>query len=839
MNRNSLVIAIICGLILPITAMAYSDWHTATAQPPGDNPDGPVWLQTGVPTPQDGLIDISGGTMNDIYMCEGCAIRSDKTGGSSYINMGNWGSGANGFNFNVIGNLTIKGFGGPPDRGTATTYELCLNNASVPGTDCRNTWPDSGDMTDIWVNTTGDGMTGLLSIFTAGGPGLVVYAESTGGEFEATAATGLGVHGVGNRAGGYFVDKDGTGSAYVGTDSMGIKGSGSAAGGYFSDSNNSGEAWVGYANYGTYARGTTAGAYLFDEDNTGRAYVGYGNEGIRGYGTSMGGRFFDSNGTSEGRAAWGGYGIWGLGDTMGGRFMDKNQSGYSYVGYGDTGIRSYGNTYGGRFQDIDTAKYALLGYGDKSFYGVGNMYNSGRLGIGVESPSAQIHIDPTKDTATAAIYIAPDAGTNVGLEANYQTWGVIGRGYSGGVYGSSDNGVGVTADTYDGTGLKVTARSNSAEHGIYVEGGFDQPGLYIGKGSTANWPDYGIDANAWIRGGAFTNGFAAGNRAYIATQTYGIESYGTVAGGLFKDATESGVALLGNGGTGIWSRGDTHGGYFEDGNNTGVARVAYGNEGIRAEGSSMGGRFIDIDGTSYAYLGYAGYGIYSSGDTMGGYFRDANNSGYGYIGYGDTGVRAYGNTYGGYFRDIDNSTYGIIGYGGRSFYGYGDMYNSGRVGIGISSPGSKLHTYDTSCGAGCVLSRFQGTALVDIYGDGWIVIEGNARKPGGGAWEVPSDIRLKDVGGSFDRGLDALMELNPFEYSYKENIPHGYDSSISYIGISAQEVQKVIPEAVSLDENGYLNVSTDPIIWTMLNSIKELKAENDELMSRVEVLENK
>jgi septal ring factor EnvC (AmiA/AmiB activator) len=45
--------------------------------------------------------------------------------------------------------------------------------------------------------------------------------------------------------------------------------------------------------------------------------------------------------------------------------------------------------------------------------------------------------------------------------------------------------------------------------------------------------------------------------------------------------------------------------------------------------------------------------------------------------------------------------------------------------------------------------------------------------------------------------------------------------SDEHIGLVAQEVQKVIPEAVSKNEKGYLLVNNDPIIWTMLNAIKE------------------
>ena len=41
------------------------------------------------------------------------------------------------------------------------------------------------------------------------------------------------------------------------------------------------------------------------------------------------------------------------------------------------------------------------------------------------------------------------------------------------------------------------------------------------------------------------------------------------------------------------------------------------------------------------------------------------------------------------------------------------------------------------------------------------------------------------------------------------------------VGVVAQEVRQVIPEAVTENSKGYLLVNNDPIIWSMLNAIKE------------------
>jgi len=86
--------------------------------------------------------------------------------------------------------------------------------------------------------------------------------------------------------------------------------------------------------------------------------------------------------------------------------------------------------------------------------------------------------------------------------------------------------------------------------------------------------------------------------------------------------------------------------------------------------------------------------------------------------------------------------------------------------------------------------------------------------------------------------LDAIIQVNPIFYNYKQNNELNLPSDKSYIGAIAQEIQKVIPEAVTTDDNGYLVVNNDPIIWAMLNAIKELKAENDMLRSEVQSIKN-
>ena len=55
----------------------------------------------------------------------------------------------------------------------------------------------------------------------------------------------------------------------------------------------------------------------------------------------------------------------------------------------------------------------------------------------------------------------------------------------------------------------------------------------------------------------------------------------------------------------------------------------------------------------------------------------------------------------------------------------------------------------------------------------------------------------------------------------------------------AQAVQQVIPEAVTKNAQGYLMVNNDPIIWTMLNAIKEQQKEIVELKRQIRQLRRK
>src|SRR5262249_27649296 len=58
-----------------------------------------------------------------------------------------------------------------------------------------------------------------------------------------------------------------------------------------------------------------------------------------------------------------------------------------------------------------------------------------------------------------------------------------------------------------------------------------------------------------------------------------------------------------------------------------------------------------------------------------------------------------------------------------------------------------------------------------------------------------------------------------------------------WMSTATQDVQKVIPEAVTENSKGYLLVNNDPIIWAMLNALKEQQQQIRKERSRVRAQE--
>ncbi len=172
---------------------------------------------------------------------------------------------------------------------------------------------------------------------------------------------------------------------------------------------------------------------------------------------------------------------------------------------------------------------------------------------------------------------------------------------------------------------------------------------------------------------------------------------------------------------------------------------------------------------------------------------------------------------------------------------YNNAYNAGaQFGCPIKTGNSYASVANISNGNRVDFAGLDGSGVAYALNViGTVNVFGTAYKSTGISWVNTSDIRLKDHVETMPYGLDELAKLHVIKYQFKPNNPENLPSDQVHFGMSAQEVLKVIPEAVSLDSQGYYRLDADPIIWTSVNAIKQLKAENDTLKAKYSELEQR
>ena len=94
------------------------------------------------------------------------------------------------------------------------------------------------------------------------------------------------------------------------------------------------------------------------------------------------------------------------------------------------------------------------------------------------------------------------------------------------------------------------------------------------------------------------------------------------------------------------------------------------------------------------------------------------------------------------------------------------------------------------------------------------------------AYNTSSDARLKDVTGEA-RGLEVINELNPVSYNWKAD-------GKADEGLIAQEVQKIVPNAVSGSEEEMYQMDYSKLVVHLVKAVKEQQAQIEELKKQLE-----
>jgi hypothetical protein len=93
-------------------------------------------------------------------------------------------------------------------------------------------------------------------------------------------------------------------------------------------------------------------------------------------------------------------------------------------------------------------------------------------------------------------------------------------------------------------------------------------------------------------------------------------------------------------------------------------------------------------------------------------------------------------------------------------------------------------------------------------------------------FNTTSDIRLKDNIRTFESAMDVVSQLRGVRFAWKE-------TGVETVGLIAQEVEKVLPELIGTNaDTGLKSVSYANMVAVLIEAVKELKAEIEELKKR-------
>ena len=149
---------------------------------------------------------------------------------------------------------------------------------------------------------------------------------------------------------------------------------------------------------------------------------------------------------------------------------------------------------------------------------------------------------------------------------------------------------------------------------------------------------------------------------------------------------------------------------------------------------------------------------------------------------------------------------------------------TGNVGIGIQNPGIyKLNVNGSAFIKGSLYAQDDIAAYYSV-----------------------SDERIKTVTGKIENALEIINELSTFKYKTDNALAkmYGFNGQDTYLGVSAQEVQKSLPEIVKIapfdstyendkqvskSGNNYMTVQYEKMVPVLIEAIKELTHKYNEL----------
>jgi hypothetical protein len=345
----------------------------------------------------------------------------------------------------------------------------------------------------------------------------------------------------------------------------------------------------------------------------------------------------------------------------------------------------------------------------------------------------------------------------------------------------------------------------------------------------------------------------------------GVKGITQLGHGVDAQATD-GVAVFGkasNGGTGV--RGESLTGYGMYATTSGATAAVYatspstGVQGVSTATQSGTGVLGQVSGGSgskgVSGTATAGNGVYGSSSgawpSAGVYGTNTASGGIAILGNATNTTSSVG-VYG------QGATMGVQGYATANFSGSTIPWGVSGVASGMGS-----HAIDAICNGECAETAgdptnpgLAGHFVGDVTIEGGFVgfppysLEikggGDVGKPGGGPWQATSDERVKKNVKPYKLGLAELLRVQPVSYQYN-GLGGTFDGGREYVGVIAQQLEKIVPSMVSSqkaklrpsdkDVIDLKHVDPNAFTYMLINAVQQQEAVIQRQEARIATLE--